>query len=75
MKLPVPRGSSEEGAPSIGLLVAVGVVAGLVTGTVTAIASLSPGFGLLLGSIVGLLSVLVMSERFSLLTLKRRPRR
>jgi hypothetical protein len=67
----------ETGSPSIGLLIAVGVVSGLVTGTVTAIASLSPGpgLGLLLGVIVGLISMAFASERLSLLRLKRRPRR
>jgi hypothetical protein len=65
----------ETGNPSIGLLIAVGVVSGLVTGTVTAIASLSPGLGLLLGTIAGVLSMLFASERLSLLPLKRRPRR
>ena len=65
----------EEGAPSFGMLVAVGVVAGLVVGATTAIASLSPGLGVLLGTIVGVLSMLFASERLSLLPFKRRPRR
>ena len=70
-----PAARPEEGAPSFGMLLAVGVVAGLVVGVTTTIASLSPGLGVLLGTIVGLLSMLFASERLSLLPFKRRPRR